>query len=360
MPNWEAGGVEPVGLGVKKGGKRILMESHYLRYVVAGRLQRDFILPLEGRPCLDVPGGGAIYAAVGILIWDRAVGLISRVGEDYPQEWLEGFASYGLDTRGIRILPQAVDLRRVICHLEGAEEAGNPLAWFAQLGIPVPKVLLGYVPPHRSLNHPANPTPLTLRLNDIPADYLEATAAHLAPMDYLSHSLLPSALRKGNITTITLDPGSEYMHPAMWEQIPPLVRGVTAFIVAEEDLRHLFQGRSTDIWEMAEAIASWGCEFVIIKRGEAGQYLFEKSGRKRWVIPAYPARVADPTGAGDAFGGGFLAGYRQTYDPLEATLCGNISASLVVEGSGPFYALDALPGLAQARLEVLRDSVSVL
>jgi sugar/nucleoside kinase (ribokinase family) len=65
----------------------------------------------------------------------------------------------------------------------------------------------------------------------------------------------------------------------------------------------------------------------------------------------------DPTGAGDAFCGGFLAGYRRTYDPLEAVLFGNISASLVVEGTGPFYALDALPGLAQARLDALRQSV---
>ena len=60
-------------------------------------------------------------------------------------------------------------------------------------------------------------------------------------------------------------------------------------------------------------------------------------------------RVVNPTGAGDAFCGGFLAGYRETYDPLEAALCGNISASLVVEGSGPFYALDVWPGLAEAR-----------
>ncbi|WP_322808043.1 PfkB family carbohydrate kinase, partial [Thermanaerothrix sp.] len=68
----------------------------------------------------------------------------------------------------------------------------------------------------------------------------------------------------------------------------------------------------------------------------------------------------DPTGAGDAFCGGFLAGYRQTYDPLAAVLHGNVSASLVIEGSGPFYALEALPGLAQARLEALRDAVSVV
>jgi sugar/nucleoside kinase (ribokinase family) len=64
--------------------------------------------------------------------------------------------------------------------------------------------------------------------------------------------------------------------------------------------------------------------------------------------------VIDPTGAGDAFCGGFLAGFRSTYEPVDAALHGNISASLVIEGGGPFYALDALPGLAQARLEGLR------
>jgi len=45
---------------------------------------------------------------------------------------------------------------------------------------------------------------------------------------------------------------------------------------------------------------------------------------------------------------------------LAAVLHGNVSASLVIEGSGPFYALEALPGLAQARLEALRDAVSVV
>jgi len=70
--------------------------------------------------------------------------------------------------------------------------------------------------------------------------------------------------------------------------------------------------------------------------------------------------VVDPTGIGDAFCGGFLAGFRHTYDPLQAVLHGNISASMVIEGHGPFYALEALPGLAQARLEALRQSVRKL
>ena len=108
---------------------------------------------------------------------------------------------------------------------------------------------------------------------------------------------------------------------------------------------------------MAETLAGYGCDFIVIKRGSRGQYLYNHANRTRWLIPAYPVEIADPTGAGDAFSGGFLAGYRSTYDPLHAALTGNISASMVTEGTNPFYALDALPGLAKARLEALKDRV---
>ena len=85
--------------------------------------------------------------------------------------------------------------------------------------------------------------------------------------------------------------------------------------------------------------------------------LYNAGSKRRWEIPAYPARVADPTGAGDAFCGGFLAGYSRNYDPLEGVLYGNVSASLKLEGSGAFYPLDVLPGLAIARLNALKDMV---
>jgi hypothetical protein len=45
---------------------------------------------------------------------------------------------------------------------------------------------------------------------------------------------------------------------------------------------------------------------------------------------------------------------------LEGVLYGNISASLKLEGSGAFYPLDVLPGLAEARLSALRNMVREL
>jgi sugar/nucleoside kinase (ribokinase family) len=147
------------------------------------------------------------------------------------------------------------------------------------------------------------------------------------------------------------------MKPTYLGEIPGLLSEITAFIVPENQLRDLFQGRSADLWEMAEAIGGFGPEFVLIQTARSGIYLYDRDNQRRWEIPQYPSRIADPTGERDAFAGGFLLGYREHYDPLEAALMGGVAASLVVEGSGVYYALDAMPGLRDARLASLRSLV---
>jgi sugar/nucleoside kinase (ribokinase family) len=137
----------------------------------------------------------------------------------------------------------------------------------------------------------------------------------------------------------------------------PLIHGVTAFITSEVEIRNLFQAETHDLWEMAEGISLYGCDYVVIKCGARGQLLYVASNKRKYEVPAYPTRLADPTGVGDAFGGGFMAGFCKNYDPLEGVLYGNVSASLKLEGSGAFYPLDVMPGLAEARLNVLRDMV---
>jgi len=106
---------------------------------------------------------------------------------------------------------------------------------------------------------------------------------------------------------------------------------------------------------MARRVSEYGPRVIVIKRGALGQMLYLADGNHRYEIPAYPSRLADPTGAGDAFCGGFLAGMQKTNDPLLAVLHGNVSASLKVEGTGPFYPLDVMPGLAEARLHALQE-----
>ena len=330
------------------------------RFLIAGKITRDTVVLPSDQVLLDVPGGNVLYAAVGVAIWEPQPppAVVARVGEDYPREWLDQFARRGLDTRGVQVLAQSVDVRSFIAYVSrNVRSKEDPVAHFARLGLPFPKDLLGYRVQDSYLDSRTQLMPTSLRQGDIPGDFLDAGVAHLCPVDYLTHSLLPAVLRQAEFTTVSLDPSPGYMNPTFWDDVPALLTGLTAFLPSEEEMRSLFQGRSTDLWEMAEALAAYGCEIIIIKRGEGGQMLYDAATRTRWEVTAYPSRMVDPSGAGDAFGGGFLAGYRRSYDALEAVLFGNISASLVVEGTGPFYALDALPGLAQARLEALRQAV---
>ncbi|RPJ17547.1 MAG: carbohydrate kinase family protein [Chloroflexi bacterium] len=172
---------------------------------------------------------------------------------------------------------------------------------------------------------------------------------HADPVDRGNEARQCAYLRRGS-------------RPCLYEaearrELPALLNGVTAFLPSQDELCSLFWGQTHDLWEMAEAVSMYGCEYVVIKCGMRGQLLYDTNNKRKWEIPAYPGRLADPTGAGAAFSGGFLSGYCKNYDPLEGVLYGNVSASLKLEGSGAFYPLDVLPGLAEARLSALRDMV---
>lgn len=326
------------------------------RFVVAGFFRREYILPPVGNPLIDSPGGNLLYAAGGLRVWETDIGLLGRVGEDYPFQWKRDFEERGFDTRGLKILPGSLELRSFRAYSETFEKSfSNPVSHFARRELNFPKSLLGYQPPNDQQRDLRRPHPHAPTVSDIPEIYFDASAVHICPMDYTSQSQLLTAFKAGLTTTVTLDPEPAYMVPKFLKDLRIVLNGLTAFLPSEEEMKALFWGQTNDLWEMAEALGEYGCEIIVIKLGSQGQLVYDAVGKHRWELPAYSSRMADPTGAGDAFCGGFLAGYRQNYDPFEAALYGNVSASLKVEGSGAFYPLEVMPGLAQARLEALRD-----
>jgi len=327
-------------------------------FIIAGQLRREYLLPPEGRPIIDAPGGNLLYAAAGAAIWGQSVGMVSRVGEDYPRDWLRTFEVRGFNTEGIHVMPEALELRTFRAYTDPlTAQTANPVSHFVRLGLSFPKSLLGYQPPVQKADSRREPAPDSPRITDIPPSYHEAKAVHLCSTDYVSHTQLYPFFHNAGAQTITLDPSPGYMLPAMLQDVKSLLHGLSAFMPSESELRSLFWGRTDDLWGMIEDVANWGVELVIVKRGAQGQLLYDSSKRRRYEIPAYPVRMIDPTGAGDAFCGGFLVGYTQTFDPIRGAMFGNVSASLAVEGSGAFFAMDALPGLAKARLETLAELV---
>jgi len=93
------------------------------------------------------------------------------------------------------------------------------------------------------------------------------------------------------------------------------------------------------LWRAAAEFARHGPRIVVVKAGDRGALVYERDTRRRTHVPAYPARVADVTGAGDSFCGGFMVGLAETGDAIRAAMYGAVSASFVIEGFGALYAI---------------------
>jgi sugar/nucleoside kinase (ribokinase family) len=329
--------------------------------LILGRLTRDTIITADGKARIDQPGGNLLYAAGASRLWGVNPGLVARVGSDYPQTWLDNLAAQGIDTRGILRLDLPQDTRRFIAYKEiDSPQFDQPVKHFAKLGLPFPKSLLDYQASKPSLDSKRERNPLTLRREDILGLFDGVKAAHLCPLDFLSHSLMPAALRECGVHAITLEAGDNYMHPKFWDEIPELVNGLTMFILRDDQLRGLFSERSEDLWEMAEIIASFNCKAVLIRSASRGRWLFDAETRRRFHLPPFPARRYDITDNGSSLCGGILAGLIQTQDLVRALLLGAAIASLAIEGSGPFYVSETLPRLVESRTESLQAALKTV
>jgi len=135
--------------------------------------------------------------------------------------------------------------------------------------------------------------------------------------------------------------------------VPTILKDISSFICAERQIRNLFYGKTSDLWEMVSELDVFGCEMIVIVSKNNRFLLWDRTSGKKFEIPFYPATIYNPSGIQDSFCGGFLAGLRSNQNPVDAVLQGSISASFTAEGVGPFYCLDSLPSLVKARLEYL-------
>lgn len=320
-------------------------------YAIVGRMTMDYFLTADDRVNEGLIGGGLVYSAGGARVWSSSVGLVGRMGTNFPRRAVEKLRGQGFDLAGLRKVDRPLPHTAFFAYQEATTRLnGKPTAHFLRLERELPKALLDYSAEASSRFHEE----LDAQATELPQDIGLARGAHLAPVTWRRASVLTSELRERGISLITLDPHSDYLQVGEHDQLKVLLRDVDAFLPSLAQARRLFQRPPSSKWEIAETFAAWGPKVVVLKCGEEGQLLYDGASDRRWKIPAYPATVRDVTGAGHAFCGGFLVGLSETGDPLEAALRGNVAASFAVEGTGPFYPLTSLPGLAEARLTRLR------
>jgi sugar/nucleoside kinase (ribokinase family) len=325
-----------------------------LQYFTAGGLRIDYLITSQGQVRLREMGGNAIYSAVGAKIWSAQVAILSRVGANYPRQWLGRLEQAGIHTEGVRTIPGWQEMRTFYAYLDPETRVdSDPESHFARLGLPLPQDLCDYVhstPGQDSLDF----SPLSPRAEDLPASYLAAQAAHFSPLELPSHRTLPRVLAERGVQ-VSLDPGERYMEPSLAEYVLALLRWVDIFLPSQQEVESLLgQG---DPWQAARRFAEAGPTVVVIKAGSSGSLVYDRKAGARWHVPAYPVRVADVTGAGDAYCGGFMVGYAETKDPVIAACYGAVSASFVLEGFGALYALRYTRNQAEERLAAALERI---
>ncbi len=331
---------------------------HDAKFIVAGQINREFIIDVNGRTASNLQGGSLLYAAASIRHWGDRVGLLGVVDQNYPKEWLAVLRKNGLDTRGIKNTDEEIELRSFYAYPDVHTcICDNPVAVYAAHNLVYPKELLGYVyDPEETMCHKF-PLYSRILLEKVPDDYLEATAAHICPLDATCQIKLVAVLEKGSVRNLTIQPHKSTMIPERLADVAVLAKDTSAIFVNEMDLRNLFRGRAQDLWEMASVLCSYGCRSVVIRIHQGGYLLLDAYSALKYMIPDYPVRVSDPTGENDVFCGAYLATYQSTYDPFTAAITGSAAASIKREGSGPFSIDVSLPGLDKARMENIRNRV---
>ena len=273
-------------------------------FAIAGKLTREYLLPPNnGSARLDSPGGNLLYAIGGLAVWDASIAMIARVNQAYPREWLADLSDRGLNTNGIYFDHEndRADLRSFIAYTDVNERSTtNAVSHFARREMTFPKSLLGYQPRNETVKDLRETDPLAPVARHVPKEYRDIRFIHLCPFDFTSQSQMVNLFKGGSSHAISLDPASGYMKPAFWRELRVVLSGVTAFLPSEDEIRSLFWGESHDLWEMAKRISDHGPQIIVIKRGALGQFVYDSAAKRRYEIPAYPARLIDPTGVGDA------------------------------------------------------------
>jgi ribokinase len=271
---------------------------------VVGYLSLDDIVA-EGRVYHGVPGGAALYAALGVAASGADARLVAARGSDFPESALERLRAAGVDvsavvarahpTRRAR-LAHASDGRRESPHYARAE-------WHAAteaLAPPLP---------------PPMPRPAVAVMTAMPA-------ADLArQLDWARAQGAP----------VVVDT-SEVFAARERDALLALAGRMDLFAPSREETGVLFPGLDDDA---ALAALARSCPRVVHKRGADGLALLSAAHPGGLRVPARPGLVVDPTGAGDACVGALAVGMaRGLDDPALLALASEVAARAVA-GVGP-------------------------
>ncbi|MFQ5575626.1 MAG: carbohydrate kinase family protein [Anaerolineae bacterium] len=325
------------------------------RHLFVGNLALDDMVYPNGQTRMAAPGGNSLYAAVGAKIWSDDVGLVALVGRDWPDAHTRALQSRGIDVTGLTRLPAETLRSWVLYEPDGRRtyvsrnSRVGPLTPGPYSSLPPTlEQVRAFAGAARETHAQMSPTP-----QHLPAGYRWPASLHLCPMPLpalLAWELPPSISMSLDI--LPFPAGNNLNQPELLK----LLTRADAFLPSRAEAKLLFPGYNPR--RLCRQLAQRGPEVVVIKEGARGSLVYHRQQNRLWRVPACPANVVDPTGAGDSFCGGFAVGLAQTGDPLEAALRGTVSASFVIEAPGGLHALKTTRAAAQKRLSALKQRLS--
>jgi sugar/nucleoside kinase (ribokinase family) len=330
--------------------------------ITVGGLTVDHVIAADGTVALDQAGGNGAYSAVGALVWVDRVGLVSHAVASYPRAVIDRLRAGGVELDGVAWSEARLTAGNwFIYDDQGRRTEGlqSPPGALAAAGFATDRLSQGEVAAWQAVlaarDEPGEISYSLFREHrplspaQVPAAWLDTRGVHLAPSaPAVMAAMLDIFVPRGLV--ITADPGWQLQgHPL--DSLAPILSRLGAFLPSEVELASLVPGRGA-----AQGLAVLADLFpgaVAVKLGARGVMVWDRAAGQPVTVPAAPAATLDPTGAGDAFCGGFLAGLVETGCPLQAARFGAISAARVVERFGADGALPADPPSARAAARAL-------
>jgi len=260
--------------------------------LVVGSIALDSVFTPFGATA-DVLGGSAVYFSIaGSLL--HPVKVVGVVGHDYPFAQLEALAGRGIDWSGVEKAP-GESFRwkgKYSYDLQSRETLETRLGVFADFRPKLPQAF-------RSAEY--------LFLGNIDPE--------------LQLGVLEQVARPKFVVCDTMN----YWIQGKKDALMALLERVDLLMVNDSEAREL--SGDWNIHRAGRWILAHGPKRLVVKQGEFGALLMEPG--RTFYAPAFPLEeVFDPTGAGDAFAGGFMGYLART-----ATLSDESLRSAMVYGA---------------------------
>ena len=252
-------------------------------------------------------GGAATYIGLSASFFNVQSAIVSVVGDDFPQEYLDLLTSRNIYISGLEVI-----------------KGGKTFFWSGLY--------------HNDLN---SRDTLATELNvladfqpRVPQEYANADIVMLGNLHPLVQSSVLDQIAV-QPKLVVLDTMNFWMDCALPELLD-VIKRVDVITINDEEARQLSGEYS--LVKAAAKIQMMGPKYVVIKKGEHGALLFHK--KDVFFAPALPLEeVFDPTGAGDTFAGGFAGFLTQSenisFENMKnAIIQGSNLASFCVEKFG--------------------------